>query len=87
MDFQFYFILVMLLWQRPIVEMDHGLFGVVGPYFLRKSHSTFKISIVGLCQLLDNPTVTAGGTFVMLRSGRRDRGNSDILCPHKYGLN
>ena len=39
---------IMLLWQGSIVEIDYGLFRVVGPYFIGKSQGTFKVLIFGL---------------------------------------
>ena len=38
----------MLLWQGSIVEIDYGLFRVVGPYLMGKSLGPFKILIFGL---------------------------------------
>ena len=47
----------MLLWQRSIVEMDHGLFWYFGPYFIEKSHGTYEIRILfDFGHLSDTPT-------------------------------
>ena len=36
----------MLLWQRLIVEINHGLFKVVALYFIEKTHGTFENLII-----------------------------------------
>ena len=47
----------MLLWQRSIVEMDHGLFWYFGPEFMEKSHFTYGIRIYfDFDHLSDTPT-------------------------------
>ena len=55
MDFPLYFQKLMLLWQRSIVEIDYGFFGVFGPYFIGKSMGTFKILIFGLWSFIPHP--------------------------------
>ena len=45
----------MLLWQGSIVEIDHGFFRVVGPYFIGKSLGTLKILIFRLWSFIRHP--------------------------------
>ena len=47
---------VMLLWPRPNVEMDNGLFIVFGLHFIGKSHATFGVLALTLLSFPDNPT-------------------------------
>ena len=59
---------MMLLWQKSIVEIDHGLYTVFGPHFIGKSLGTLQKMYLDFGHLSDTPVFGARVTVILLPS-------------------